>query len=235
MNELTEPKPIHPMPLSSWQKFVDSPVCRIRGHRLAAVLGVPGNETAAAVLARSPRFNNRLTALLVDHHDLVNPGAMAEPGEADAVVLSLGPDQTESLIRLCGAIHSASVFASEIRGPRVAELKSRFGEHLFATALAHRVLAYDATPESVDMDTLEERIEREGAACVEGWLSSQPPALVAWLRLGLADDERLRTGLISQASRGRGCDITRAAAHALANGAADKPEESGADTAEPRP
>lgn len=172
----------------AWQAFVAAPARHVARRWLRACMGDLADDATLDALVRQPRFQGRLTQQLVDCHALPPPGTLSAPPVAeDALLLVLPANASAALVRYCGAIYHARDFVREIRAPRVVALKQRFGDAVFAAALANRALAVAGTP-CDDIDTLERDVQRDGTACLLAWLNEQPAALAAWLRLGLAGE-----------------------------------------------
>ncbi|SDL86166.1 hypothetical protein SAMN05661010_02722 [Modicisalibacter muralis] len=218
-------EPLHPTTGADWRAFVDAPMRFVSRRWLGDCLGDMADEATLTALAQHPRFQGRLTQRLVQRHALAPPEALPAPQADDLPVYLLPPDGGDSLAHYCGAICHATAFVREIRAPRVIELKARFGEAAFATALAHRELAIADTAHADD-DALEHAIARDGAACLAIWVAQQPAELAAWLRLRLAGDVPSATDGIAAEIHQRGAAIVRRAAAIIATMPSDSaPQE----------
>lgn len=203
-----------------WQDFIASPAHCVSLHWIADSLEDTADETDLAVIARHPRFQQRLTERLVMRHHLTSPSALPVPAEEDFVIFQLAPDSGRDLARFCGMICHAITFVREIRAPRVVALKQRFGTTAFLTALANRALALSSSTHA-DADALDDgfadTVHQDGLVCVACWLAQQPSELRAWLRLGVAADPRLDELEIPHQEVEQRIAIVRRAAAALAS------------------
>ncbi|EPC00814.1 hypothetical protein L861_13570 [Litchfieldella anticariensis FP35 = DSM 16096] len=204
-----------------WQAFVAAPTRCIALRWLCDCLGDMADEATQQSLAGHPRFQQRLAQRLIQQHGLTPPDMLPVPDEDDLALFLLSPDVGDSLVQYCGMICHAMAFVREIRAPRVIELKERFGESAFVTALANRDLAIHEGPYTDD-DALEHTVLRDGVACLAIWLAQQPAELSAWLRLGLARDPRLADADITPEVREHGATIVRRAAAAILEDTAEE-------------
>lgn len=202
-----------------WQDFIASPARCVSLHWVADSLEDTADEASLAVIARHPRFQQRLTERLVMRHHLTAPSALPTPAEEDLVIFQLAPDGGGDLARFCGMICHAITFVREIRAPRVVALKQRFGTTAFLTALANRALALPSSPHA-DADALDDgfadTVHQDGLVCIACWLAHQPDELRAWLRLGIAADPRLDELELPHQEAEQRVAIVRRAAAALA-------------------
>ncbi|MFC3282198.1 hypothetical protein [Litchfieldella rifensis] len=205
-----------------WQAFVAVPTRCIALRWLCDCLGDVADEATQQSLACHPRFRQRLAQRLIQQHGLTSPDALPIPGEDDLPLFLLSPNAGDILVKYSGMICHAMAFVREIRAPRVIELKQRFGESSFVTALANRDLAIHQGPYTDD-DALEYAVLRDGVACLAIWLAQQPAELAAWLRLGLASDPRLADADISPEVREHGVAIIRRAAAVILDDPAEEP------------
>lgn len=205
-----------------WQAFVDAPTRCIALRWLCDCLGDVADGATQQSLARHPRFRQRLVQRLIQQHGLMSPDRLPIPVGDDQLLFLLPPDASDILVQYGGMICHAMAFVREIRAPRVIELKERFGESAFVTALANRDLALHQGPYTDD-DALEYAVLRDGVACLAVWLEQKPTELSAWLRLGLASDPRLANAEIAPEVREHGAAIVRRAAAAIIEDAVEEP------------
>jgi hypothetical protein len=168
----------------AWQGLLEQPLNFVRPPIVRECLPEGVSDHQVAALRNTPRFEGRLLQLLAARFKLPALGQVQAPQEEDLPVLLLAPKTFQTLPRLCGAIWHSATLSREIRSDAVTQLRSALGNEVFATALAHRALAGAADLLRQPADLLQ-AIDRDGAACVAGWLAQLPADLRIWLRLRL--------------------------------------------------
>lgn len=165
----------------TWADFIEQPVSFVHPANLAACFEGSGLESQDFYLmAREPRFHERLRRMLERRFDICLPLDLSVPsdvGGAEVPLLNL-----DDLARECGAIYWSEAFIQEVRASAVRAQSERFGEHLQTLALVHHDLAGNE-PVPADLDALELAVDEAGGACVQAWLAEQPKSVMAWLKL----------------------------------------------------
>jgi hypothetical protein len=121
---------------------------------------------------------------LMEHFRLQPLSRIASPAEADLKVLLLTEAQLARLPTLCGAVWHGATLSREIRGEVLGRYRQALGAQAMRLALALRHLAGAADLLRTPAE-LVAAIERDGAACMNAWLTAQPEPLRDWLRLRL--------------------------------------------------
>jgi hypothetical protein len=191
-----------------WQALIAEPLQFVAQESIAGCFYPPVPISQVQQLLSKPRFAGRLLQLLMCRRGLSPLAALPTPQQQDLTVLGLAPQTFARLPRLCGAVWHGATLRREIRSEVVMQLRQALGAPAYAQVLARRHLA-GAADLLREPAALIEAIDRDGLACVNGWLLAQPPALQDWLRLRLP-------ALAEQMQQlPKGADITREMAATL--------------------
>ncbi|KAA0018273.1 hypothetical protein F0A16_11195 [Salinicola corii] len=195
-------------------------------HWIGTLDGIASDETLRR-WCRQPRFQHRLAERLQRRHDLPAQAELPPRDPIDQALCLLDEDALTACTRAAGIIFHAGALVREIRAPRVAAVKQRFGTDLYALALAKREHGQTGDSDLGDLDAFEAEVEQDGRRCLLAWADAQPATLRAWLRLGWFG--RLERDAGAEANAGA-VEIARlAAADRLASGtedaAQDQPDE----------
>ncbi|MDH4571779.1 hypothetical protein [Salinicola acroporae] len=152
-------------------------------HWIGTLDGIASDETLHR-WCRQPRFQHRLAERLRRRHDLPIQAELPPRDPIDQTLCLLDGEALTACTRAAGIIFHASALVREIRAPRVAAVRQRFGAELYALALAKREHGQTEESDLGDLDAFEARVERDGRSCLLAWADAQPAALRAWLRLG---------------------------------------------------
>lgn len=191
-----------------WQVLIAEPLQFVAPESIAGCFSPAVPTSQMQQLLSRPRFADRLLQLLMRRRGLSPLATLPTPQQQDLAVLGLAPQAFARLPRLCGAVWHGATLGREIRSEVVMQLRQALGASVYAQALARRHLA-GAADLLRDPAALIEAIDRDGLACVNGWLLTQPQALQGWLRLRLP-------ALAEQTQQlPKGADITREMAATL--------------------
>lgn len=152
-------------------------------HWIGTLDGIASDETLHR-WCRQPRFQYRLVERLRRRHDLPAQAELPPRDPIDQTLCLLDGESLTHCARAAGIIFHAGALVREIRAPRVAAVKQRFGAELYALALAKREHGQTEESEVRDLDAFEAEVERDGRRCLLAWADAQPAALRAWLQLG---------------------------------------------------
>ena len=172
----------------AWRLLTEQPLTFVNPTQLNECWPQPLTDQQHSALYDAPRFQARLSQLLINRFQLQPLAQLPMPADEDLPVLLLSSEDFKRLPRLCGAIWHAATLSREIRSEAVNQLRSGLGSDVFAQALANRSMAGAADLLRQPADLLD-AIDRDGASAVAAWLHHQPDALRDWLRLRL--DQRL--------------------------------------------
>lgn len=180
-----------------WATLMNRPASYADPARLAACFGGTVTTAVCARLVASGRLQERLSALMVTFYRLEAPVDLQATAAVDRKVALLMPEASRELTRRAGAIFFANAIASAVRADDVRRLRARFGEALYAFALANRDLSGPSRgPVSGDGT---EALEQQGLRCLSAWCRAQPPAIGTRVRLKSppsAAIDRLETSVI---------------------------------------
>jgi hypothetical protein len=170
-----------------WSLFKANPLRFVHSKHVAECFSEWGKNSIVASIQAEQRFQSRLERLFQDHFGLPSLADVEQPLAQDLPIALLEPEHFASLALPCGVVLHARSFTQEIRASVLRSLKARFGEGLFALALANTRLS--RTDRVItDIDELERAVWHDGEACVAAWLAVQPTSLAAWLRLKGRDE-----------------------------------------------
>jgi hypothetical protein len=160
-----------------------NPLTFVRPAVLAACLGDSPAQWQPALLTL-PRFQARLTGLLLARYGLAPLDTLPAPDAVTLAVLEVPQDRLAALPRRCGALWHAQTLAREVRGSVQHSLRDAVGADTYGWALTHRHLG-GAADLLREPDALLAAIDLDGTACVSHWLHGQPAEWQAWLQLRL--------------------------------------------------
>ncbi|WP_145003616.1 hypothetical protein [Pseudomonas oryzihabitans] len=138
---------------------------------------------AEARVLRQARWCTEAAAVIAEIHDLPAwaGGALAS---GDIALLRSGAAGLQRVALRCGAVRQASALNAEVRGEYRRVFEAELGADALGFARRHPAPP-DARP-PLPATRVIEAVRTEGAACLDAWLASLPPPVMAWVRLGLA-------------------------------------------------
>lgn len=140
-------------------------------------------EPGEAGLLRQPRWCTATAAVVAEVHGLpVWAGSPLASG--DIALLRGGAAGLQRVALRCGAVRQASALNAEIRGEYRRSFEAELGADALGYARRHPA-SLDARP-PLPVTQVIEAVRTDGAACLDAWLASLPPPVMAWVRLGLA-------------------------------------------------
>jgi hypothetical protein len=177
-----------------WTDMMAAPARYVHPERIVACYNGAITIEIATRLRASKRIQRHLAILLTQHFELSALPDLAQPDDADLLLMTSPAEQISDLVLLAGAIFWSHIFASEIRTNAVAEMKRRVGETGFQRALANRDLASNL-PGPNDLCALEAMVTNDGLGCIAGWHDALAARLRPWARLKHANDSGLTPSL----------------------------------------
>ncbi|MDX8496128.1 SctK family type III secretion system sorting platform protein [Mesorhizobium sp. VK22B] len=174
---------------AEWQAFLCNPAGYTDAARLAPCFGGTIGEAACERMRQSPRLQERLSKLLVDHYGL--SCAADEPAdEADRAIALLPGEELEELALRAGAIYRAGSIAAVIDGREAAALQAALGADICSFAVANRDLAGPVK----SLEPLEEvydSVHADGLSCLGAWCQAMPRDTSMRVRLKLMPHGRV--------------------------------------------
>ena len=169
---------------------MNEPAGYVEPQRLFACFGGAIGQEACERMLDTDRLKPRLSALLLEKHQL-NAGSFRledEIEEADRIVALSSPDELDDLALQAGAVYWSDSFAGTILKSVIATLQEEIGEALYAFAVANRDLSGPVRP-LVPLEGIRERIFADGWHCLGAWCHDLPAEVGTRVRLKLPPDD----------------------------------------------
>lgn len=171
---------------SSWPTC---PLSCVAWEYVAEAFGVVGESAELVDLLSQARFQDRAAEVVRQHFNLSPPSSIDLADARDLVVLSTHPERFQALVHHAGAIVQAPNIAGFIDSASVRSICEVIGHNAWRTALAYPMRQSESqAPKSQLRSDLSERLDaivRDGYRAAGTWFHTQPPALRAWLLLGV--------------------------------------------------
>jgi len=180
----TDPKQISS---PEWQAFICSPAGYTDAARLAQCFGGTIGEAACERMRQSPRLQERLSKLLLDHYGL-SCTADAPVDEPDRTIALLSGEELEELAFRSGAIYRAGSIAAVIDGREAAALQAALGADICCFAVANRDLA--GPVQSLEpLEDVYDGVHADGLSCLGAWCHMMPRDMSMRVRLKLIPND----------------------------------------------